>query len=232
MIVFRSFLARWCPTLGSRQLGSPHPLLSVRRAAASGFSAGRLGGLRFGARSIVCLTTLVAFALCFATLGCTSSPYGYARVYQPLRGEETAARGAQAFDPIMAQRARREWIGKRVSVFGIVKGLEPATGGGQILKLSVRNLQPRNLCSSLDEDTCRVTVTHRQFTTLYARTKLGPRYLSGKDAVRPESLVRVIGTISEAVHKKSGNTLVISNFFRHWPAQTFVTTAARSYMRQ
>ena len=172
------------------------------------------------------------FSFCLAALACASSPYGYAQVYEPASGEANAARDAQPFDPVMAQRNQRSWVGKRVSIFGVVKSVESAPQGGHFLQLSVRNLQPRNLCSDSNEDTCRVTVTERQFTTLYGLVRLKPQYTAGPDAVRPGSLVRVIGAVSESPYKKSGGTVVESDFFRHWPAQTYVTTAARSYMRQ
>jgi hypothetical protein len=162
----------------------------------------------------------------------SAGPYGFSKVYSPLDEEETAAAGAKDYDPVMAQRFRAEWKGKKVSVYGIVTNRAPGTAGAAYLTLSVRTLEPRNLCESEDEDTCRVTVSEREYAVLHASTKLSASDDTGEHSVGASSLVRVIGTLGDDVDPNDGRPVLRASYYRHWPRNFFVTTAERENMRR
>src|SRR5262245_41153564 len=129
--------------------------------------------------------------------GCHSAgPYGYSRTYTPLDDERTAADGAKEYDPVMAPRSPDEWKNKPVSVFGIVKSRNPGPGGNANLTLSVRTLEPRNLCDTNDEDSCRVTVSDREHAVLHTLVKLDVEDDIGGESVGVGSLVRIVGPLS------------------------------------
>lgn len=168
------------------------------------------------------------FCLAFAACACSSAgPYGYARTYVPLSEEEDVADGAVEFDPVMADRRSDEWAGKKLSIFGVVESLGDGAGGSGNVLLSVRGLQDRNLCLSHEDDTCRVTVTDKEFYRIHASLELDP-----KDDVRPGSLLRVIGKLSEKTDSKTGNNVLDVAYYRHWPAVEFVTLSQREFYRQ
>lgn len=179
----------------------------------------------WGARS--CRLGLLLFILpaCGA-----AGPYGYSRTYAPLDGEEDAASDVADYDPVMVNRKPRAWIGKRVSVFGVVQESATNPDGSQDLLLGIRTLQHRNLCESDDESTCRVTVSEGEFGHVHARVTLRPENKQGADRLTPGALIRVIGTIDAKPHTQTGNTVITASYYRVWPLRQFVTTAARSYM--
>jgi hypothetical protein len=131
----------------------------------------------------------------------------------------------------MMERKFHEWEGKRVSVFGVVKEVSTTDDGDDEVLLSVRTLQDRNLCESAAEDSCRVTVSEHEFTTLVARMQLKPSEQSGEHRLAAGSLLRVIGPIAKERHE-TGKYVLVANYYRHWPRQYFVTTADRDYMKR
>lgn len=171
--------------------------------------------------------------LCAGLAGCHSpGQYGHARAYAPLSEEEGAVKGAKEYDPVMAQRAPADWKGKAVSLFGVVKARHPGPGGNADLTLSVRTLEPRNLCDTADEDTCRVTVGDREHAVVHAFVKLSGDDDIGQKSVGAGSLVRVIGTLSDSVDPDDGAQVLSVKYLRHWPRDFYVTSADRSHMRQ
>jgi len=171
-------------------------------------------------------------SLVLASAACSSAgPYGYSRTYSPLDEEEEFLDGTRELDPVMVERAPRTWSTSRISVFGVVKERKQAPGGATDLTLSMRALEPRNLCDSRDEETCRVTISEREHAIVHAIVKLrGPDDL-GKHAVAPGSLVRVIGKLAQGVHE-DGSYVLQTEYLRHWPRDYYVTTAERESMRQ
>jgi hypothetical protein len=170
----------------------------------------------------------LGLAFLVASACASGGPYGYARTYVPTSDEEDAAEGASEYDPVMAQRVEDEWIGKKVSIFGVVNSISSLPDGAEDVLLSVRGLQPRNLCLSHDEETCRVTVTDHEFAKLHATIVLKEDLAK----VGPGSLLRVIGKISEKPHPKTGNRVIIAELYRQWPANEFVTLSEREFLRQ
>lgn len=175
----------------------------------------------------------VYLPLLLGVLACHSAgPYGYSKVYSPLSEEEEAAEGAKKYDPVMAERFASEWKGKRVSVFGVVTLRRPGPNGTTDLTLSVRTLAPRNLCDEGGEDTCRVTVSEREYGIVHALVKLKSGDNIGEHSVGSGSLVRVIAVRVDDVNSDDGNPVLKAQYYRHWPRNFYVTTAAQSYMRR
>ncbi len=163
-------------------------------------------------------------------MGCASAgPWGFSRQYTPLDAEETAAAGAVKYDPVMAERRAAEWVGKPLSVFGIVREVNDSPQGTELL-LSVRVLQDRNLCETASESSCRVTVSEHEFGQMVAIVNLRPEERSGEARLITGSLVRVVGPLAAKPDQKTGLHRIDASYYRHWPHKYFVTTADRDYM--
>jgi hypothetical protein len=166
--------------------------------------------------------------------GCRSAgPYGYAAAYSPTSDETTAANGAREYDPVMYAREAAEWRKSRVVLFGVVTGRAPGPGGAAYLTLSVRKLETRNLCSNAnDEDTCRVTVSDRDFGVVHVLAALRPEDDIGEHSVGVGSLVRAVGMFGEDVDPSGAGPVMRASFYRHWPRYFYVTRSSADLMRQ
>lgn len=166
--------------------------------------------------------------------GCHGAgPYGYAPTYAATAAEEDALKGAREYDPVMYGREPEEWRRASVSLFGVVTGRAPGPGGAAYLTLSVRRLEPRNLCANgSDEDTCRVTVSDRDFGVVHTLIALRPEDDVGEKSAAAGSLVRVIGKFGEDVDPADGAPVMRGSFYRHWPRHYFVTKSSADTMRQ
>lgn len=176
---------------------------------------------------------LAPLALVAALSSCASAgPYGHSHVYAPLGDERSAAAGATEYDPVMAKRSPDKWKGKTVSLFGVVLARSPGSGGNAEVKLSVRTLEPRNLCDSTDEDSCRVTVSDHEHAIVHALLHLSTEDDLGEHSIGPRSLVRVVGTVTDDVDASDGEPVLKATYYRHWPRGFYVTTADRAVMRR
>jgi hypothetical protein len=165
--------------------------------------------------------------------GCSSAgPYGFSRSYSPIAAEEAAVQGSERYDPVMSKRLPDEWRGKKLDVFGVVLARGEGRDGLADLTLSVRRLAARNLCGEADESSCRVTVSDQELARVHALVKLSQNDNVGNERVMPRSLVRVVGKLEDQTNKEDGSDVLLSEFYRHWPAAYFVTEQARSYMRR
>jgi len=172
-------------------------------------------------------------ALAFSLAGCHGAgPYGHAPRYVQLDDEVAAAATAREYDPIMAERQPDQWRRAKVALFGVVESREVGPGGQAKLKLSVRRLESRNLCDSeTDEDSCRVTVSDKDFGVVFALVPLRGDDDVGPRSVGLKSLIRVIGTIGQDV-SPSGAPVIHTAWYRHWPMFYYVTRASARDMRQ
>jgi len=179
---------------------------------------------------------LLALALGVGLLlgACRSAgPYGYAVKYTPSSEEAAAVSGAREYDPVMYAREPESWRKSRVTLFGVVTGRAPGPGGAAYLTMSVRRLETRNLCSNgNDEDTCRVTVSDRDFGVVHGLSPLRPDDDMGELSVGVGSLVRLAGTFGEDVDPADGAPVLRASFYRHWPRHYYVTRASADTMRQ
>src|SRR5258708_6692047 len=177
---------------------------------------------------------LLALALAGLVLGCQGAgPYGHSARYAELAEERSAAVGARDYDPVMVERQAREWRKGSVTLFGVVEDRAPGPGGQALVKLSVRRREPRNLCQSqTDEESCRVTVSDKDFGVVWALMPLRGEDDIGPRSIGPRSLLRVVGRIGQDVSPNDGAPVVHATFYRHWPAFYYVTPASASDMRQ
>ncbi len=166
--------------------------------------------------------------------GCRSAgPYGYAAQYAPASGEDEALTGAREYDPVMYARQPDAWRKSKTSLFGLVRGRAPGPGGQAYLTLSVRKLETRNLCSNAnDEDTCRVTVSDRDFGIVHVLVALRPDDDLGERSTGVGSLVRAVGVFGEDVDPADGAPTLRASFYRHWPRYFYVTRSSADLMRQ
>ncbi|MEO8876596.1 MAG: hypothetical protein ABI461_13480 [Polyangiaceae bacterium] len=163
----------------------------------------------------------------------SAGPYGHAVSYVPLSDEDDAVKSAKEYDPVMFQRMPEEWHKKPVTLFGVVTSRTPGQNGAAYVTLSVRRLEPRNLCQNMnDDDTCRVTVSDRDFGVVHALITLRPDDDVGPKSVGVSSLVRLVGTFGEEVDTGDGGPILRATFYRHWPPFFFVTKSAARDMRQ
>ena len=178
------------------------------------------------------LAALVLFVA--AAAGCRSAgPWGYAPQYTPTSDEQSASTGTREYDPVMYAREPEAWRKSRSALFGIVTGRAPGPGGAAYLTVSVRKLAQRNLCTNAnDEDSCRVTVSDRNFGIVHVLAALRPDDDMGEHSVGVGSLVRTIGTFGEDLDPADGGPVMRASFYRHWPRYFYVTQASADLMRQ
>jgi hypothetical protein len=159
--------------------------------------------------------------------------YGHSPNYAPLPDEDGAVKGAREYDPVMFQRQPEEWRSKPSVLFGIVTQRTAGPAGAASVKLSVRRLEPRNLCAnSNDEDSCRVTVSEKDYGVVTAALSLKGEDDVGPHSVSAGSLVRVVGTFSQEVDPQDGSPLIRATYYRHFPRNFYVTSASSEVMRQ
>jgi hypothetical protein len=175
----------------------------------------------------------VSLAMAAFVPGCQGAgPYGHSPRYAELDDETAAGAGAREYDPVMVQRSPEEWRRGRVTLFGVVDGRTAGPGGQAMLRLSVRRLEPRNLCESEhDDDSCRVTVSDKDFGVVWALASLRGDDDVGPHAVGQRSLVRIIGTVGQDVSPSDGAPIVHATYYRHFPPFYYVTRASAPVMR-
>ncbi len=183
-------------------------------------------------RPLLGLLTLAAFS--GAAAGCQSAgPYGHAPQYVELSEEATAAAGAREYDPVMAERRPEEWRRGTVVLFGVVESRAAGPAGKALLRLGVRRLEPRNLCDNQhDDDSCRVTVSDKDFGEVWVLASLRAEDDVGPHPVAPRSLLRVVGTIGEEPAPGGAGPVVHAGYYRHWPAFFYVTRSSARDLRQ
>jgi hypothetical protein len=169
-----------------------------------------------------------------ATTGCHSAgPYGHSPRYVELSDETVAVTGAREYDPVMVERQPDEWRKGKVMLIGVVESRTAGPGAQALLKLSVRRLEPRNLCESEnDDDTCRVTVSDKDFGRITALVQLHGDDDVGPHAVGQRSLLRIVGTLGQDVSPGDGTPILHAAYYRHWPPYFYVTRASAPVMRQ
>ncbi len=178
-------------------------------------------------------------ALSFAAIAVTlaachsAGPYGHAPRYAPLSEEAAATAGAREYDSVMFARQPDEWRKSSSVLFGIVTSRTAGPGGGSYLTLTVRKIEPRNLCDNMnDDDTCRVTVSDADSGVVHAIVKLTGEDDVGEHSVGAGSLVRLVGRFGEDVDPNDGAPVLRATWYRHWPRYFYVTRAAARVMRQ
>jgi hypothetical protein len=175
---------------------------------------------------------ILATASACALASCHSAgPYGHSKLYAPASAEERAIGGTKEYGAHL-ERTSDKSKDRSFWLFGVVTNRGSGTGGAAYLALSIRALQPRNLCESDDEDSCRVTVSEREMGRVHALVALGSEDDMGQESVGLGSLVRLVGTMSQDLDPNDGTPIVRANYYRHWPRGFYVTTKASSFMKR
>jgi hypothetical protein len=180
------------------------------------------------------LRLLPALSWLLALSACGSAgPYSHSPRYVELGDETSAVAGARDYDPVMAARQPEQWRRGKVALFGVVESRAAGPGGQALLKLGVRRLEPRNLCElATDDDTCRVTVSDKDFGVVWALASLHGEDDVGPHAVGQRSLLHLVGTVGQDVSESDGAPIVHATYYRHFPALFYVTRSSASNMRQ
>lgn len=169
---------------------------------------------------------------CVVAAGCGGNPYGYARRYVPLDAEERFIEKASNPSYEHVRRHLTESRDELIGWFGTVDDVEVdvATGEARVA-LSLRTHQKRHLCADHREGSCRVTVSESTGGPFTAEVTLRPDDRVGRDKVWKGSLLKVYGTPTGELDDRGGPILQ-TEYYRHWPTGTYVTTAARRTMRR
>jgi hypothetical protein len=174
------------------------------------------------------LAILALIAAGPSTMSCASAgAHGHSPRYVELGEEHAAIAGARDYDPVMAARQPEAWRKGTVTLFGIVESRAAGPGGQALLKLSVRRLESHNRCDHAgDDETCRVTVSDKDFGVVWALASLRGEDDLGPHAVGQRSLVRVVGTIGQDLSPVDGAPTVHASYCRHFPPADYTTTAS------
>jgi hypothetical protein len=178
------------------------------------------------------LVSSLAFAVLLAA--CQGAGlYGHAPNYVELSEETTAAAGAREYDPVMVERRPDEWSKGTVALFGVVENRTAGPGGQALLKVSVRRLEPRNLCDNQhDDDSCRVTVSDKDFGVVWVLASLRAGDDVGPHPVGARSLLRIVGTIGQEPSPSGPGPVIHARYYRHWPNFFYVTKGSALQLRQ
>jgi hypothetical protein len=162
-----------------------------------------------------------------------AGPYGHAPTYVELSDETVAVAGAREYDPVMAERKPEEWSRGTVVLFGVVESRSASPNGQALLRVSVRRLEPRNLCDNRnDDDSCRVTVSDKDFGVVWVLAPLRAGDDVGAHPVAQRSLLRVIGTIGQEPSPNGPGPVIHARYYRHWPSFFYVTRGSAPELRQ
>jgi hypothetical protein len=178
-------------------------------------------------------TSLALAALLSLATGCYSAgPYGHSPRYVELSDETTAAAGAREYDPVMVDKQPDQWRKGTVTLFGVVESRTAGPGAQAMLKLSVRRLEPHNICENAgSDDSCRVTVNDKDFGSVWVLVQLSGDDDVGPRAVGQRSLVRIVGTLGQDVAPADGGHVIHATWHRHWPVYFYATRASAHEMR-
>jgi hypothetical protein len=177
-------------------------------------------------RERLAILALVAAARSMVSCG-GAAAHGHSPQYSEVGEERAASAGARDYDPVMAARQPEAWRKGTVTLFGIVEDRSAGPGGQALLKLSVRRLEPHNVCGrSGDDDTCRVTVSDKDFGVIWALASLRGEDDLGPRAVGQRSLVRVVGTLGQDVSPVDGSPMVHATYCRHFPPADYATVGS------
>lgn len=144
--------------------------------------------------------------------------WGHSRTYTPTKDEKPAIEGARELDAPMATLKPEAWRGQKVKFFMVVAERKPGPGGAAYLTGKQHTLNEINGCDNkFDDDSCRVTIKPTGHDTVHAVVRLGSDDDVGELRVGSGSLVRVVGTISDATDPDDGKLVIQASWYRSWP---------------
>ncbi len=167
-------------------------------------------------------------------VGCYDpGPYGYDRLYVPSNAEQAYVESARqpAYNEVRSDPVRFE--NQVIAWFGVVTDVTPPARGSDVtvVKLSHRIHQERHLCTDMERETCRVTVSDRSEGPFTIRIRMRPEDVRGRNRMQQGSMVRVYGTVT-GDYDADGGPILETRLYRHWPRGQYVTAQARRDMRR
>ena len=186
--------------------------------------------------------TLCTMICCAALSACGAGQYGFSQTYAPLDDEEPFHESGTelVYEEVNGDPAAFD--GKLIAWFGVVEKVTLTDDGRYEIQLSHHKHQPRHLCDSDADDSCRVTVHFASAGGFSALVKLTPEDTTpGLDKVQPGSLLRVFGKLRCRLNDDEqkvcdyddrGGVILDAGFYRQWPARYYVTTRAAASMRR
>ncbi|MFH1437741.1 MAG: hypothetical protein ABIJ56_18685 [Pseudomonadota bacterium] len=179
---------------------------------------------------------LTAFILAAAAALCLScgggGKFNYAKKYYPLKAEKRYYEEIEELNYEEVKSDPLKYRGARLGWFGIVKDYGDNKDGTITALLEYRTYRDRHLCDDRQiQNTCRVTVSHKAIGTFTATFKPRKEDSEGKFQINYKSLLRIYGTPT-GDYDDEGGPIVSCEYYRHWPAGTYVTTAAANVLRQ
>jgi len=158
--------------------------------------------------------------------------YGYAREYEPLSEEEDLFEIAEAANYEDVRRDPVAYKSKLITWFGLVTGVTTDRMTGKVkVSMDLRFHQERHLCYDQFDSSCRVTISERSGGPFTAIVELRAEDAGGKNRLYEGSLLRVYGK-PKGDFDDQGGPILVANYYRHWPRNTYVTTALQSKMRR
>lgn len=186
--------------------------------------------------------TLCTMICCAALSACGAGQYGFSRDYTPLDDEERFHESGTelVYEEVNGDPAAFD--GKLIAWFGVAEKVTLIDDGRYEIQLSHHKHQPRHLCDSDADDSCRVTVHFASAGGFTALVRLKPEDTTpGLDKVQPGSLLRVFGKVRCRLNDDEqkvcdyddrGGVILDADFYRQWPARYYVTTRAAASMRR
>lgn len=161
-------------------------------------------------------------SLLVAVVGCGSvHPYGFGRTYEPLSAEEQLLERETQLSYEDVRRNPAQYRRELLGWFGLVRAVKPR-GERVEATLELRYHQPRHLCASVEEDSCRVTVAARDGGPFSAVFVLNEGDREGARRLAPGSLLKVYGYVQPQQFDDRGGPVVAATFYRHFPLGTYV----------
>jgi hypothetical protein len=178
-------------------------------------------------KSIALLIFFISLVACGG-----GNQYGYAREYVPLSDEEAFIEKTVDENYEDVRRDPESFRATLISWFGVVTKVTPEQSTGTVkVAMELRFHQERHLCADQFESSCKVTVSERSGGPFTAILKLRSEDVGGEKRLYDGSLVRVYGKPNGDLDDRGGPVL-IGSYYRHWPRNTFVTTALHNSMRR
>jgi hypothetical protein len=170
---------------------------------------------------------------------CSGGRWNFARTYYPGSGEKAYYKQAITPPFLNVNKTPEDFENETISWFGIVKKVETSDDGHYILTLSHHTHQPRHLCETESNESCRVTVNAKSAGDFSILLTIKPEDIApGTERLQKQSLLHIYGQVrcrkSEGKtvcdRDDSGNLFLNGLFYRYWPKRYYVTTLASSTM--
>jgi hypothetical protein len=187
------------------------------------------------------ISIIVGFAMLSVT-ACGPGPYGYAKYYVASDAEEPFHEKAKDFPYGIVAADPAKYQDRPIAWFGVVKKLKHMDDGQYLVHLSHNSHRERHLCGGQSAKSCRVTVNFKETGNFSVYLRLRPADLEpGLEKIQPGTLMRVFARVKchetdedqvMCDYNDEGGLVLEGDYYRHWPAQHYVTTRAAGTLRR